>query len=255
MSENELVYGIHAVRHTLLNAPQDVLELWLKSDWHARGISEIRTLAVKNRIAIQEVPAATLDKLVPDGVHQGVALRRRAPKLLDEQDLASMLAKGSAMVLFLVIDGIQDPHNLGACLRTADAAGIDAVIVPMHRGVGITPAARKVASGAAETVSIFAVRNLARALREIRNAGIWVVGTADDSEQTIYDVDFNRPTALVIGSEDQGLRRLTREHCDVLARIPMQGSVESLNVSVATGISLFEAMRQRRHGTAGRWSA
>lgn len=248
---SDLVYGIHAVRHTLLHSPQDALELWLKIDWHARGISEIRTLALKSGIAIQEVPDTTLDQLANDGVHQGVVLRRRTPKLRDERDLVSLLTERSAMALLLVLDGVQDPQNLGACLRTADAAGVDAVIVPMHRGVGVTGAVRKVASGAAETVPIIAVRNLARSLREIRQAGIWVVGTAEDAEQTLYDVDFNRPIALVVGSENRGLRHLTREHCDVLARIPMRGNVESLNVSVSTGIGLFEAVRQRRCQTPG----
>lgn len=246
MSDTDLVYGIHAVRHTLLNCPQEVLELWIKKDWRARGISEIRTLALRQGLAVQEVSGATLDELVSEGVHQGVVLRRRAPRLRDESDLAVLVGKCDKPPLVLVLDGIQDPHNLGACLRTADAAGVDAVVIPVHRGVGLTGAARKAASGAAETVPLIAATNLARALRAIRDSGVWLIGTADDAKQTVFEADFTRPSAIVLGSEDRGMRRLTREHCDTLVRIPMFGSVESLNVSVVTGICLYEAIRQRR---------
>lgn len=247
MSESELVYGIHPVRHALQHSPEDILEFWVKKDWRTRGISELRALAARHGIAIQEVPAGTLEKLVGDVSHQGVVLRRRAPRVRDEGDLKSILSeRGEKPCLILVLDGVQDPHNLGACLRTAEAAQVDAVVVPVHRGAGLTPTVRKVASGAAESVPLISVRNLARSIREIKEAGVWLVGTTDDSSKVLYDLDLTRPTALVLGSEDRGLRRLTREHCDVLVRIPLQGDVESLNVSVASGICLFEALRQRR---------
>ena len=247
MAESEIVYGIHAVRHALTHAPLDTLEMWVKVDWHSRGISEIRTLATRHGVAIQAVQPNTLDKLAQGGQHQGVVLRRRAPKAHDEKDLETLLAQNAtAPRLILVLDGVQDPHNLGACLRTADAASVDAVVIPIHRGVGLNATVRKVASGAAETVFVVGVRNLARALRAMGDAGICLVGTEGDAKKDIYDVDMIRPTALILGSEDRGLRHLTREHCDILARIPTHGNVESLNVSVSAGICLFEALRQRR---------
>jgi 23S rRNA (guanosine2251-2'-O)-methyltransferase len=148
----------------------------------------------------------------------------------------------------LVLDGVQDPHNLGACLRSADAAGVDAVIVPKDKAAGLTPVVRKVACGAAENVPFFQVTNLARTLRDLQERGIWLIGAAGEAESSLYQADLRGPLALVMGAEEQGMRRLTREHCDVLVNIPMAGSVESLNVSVATGICLFEAVRQRRCG-------
>ena len=152
--------------------------------------------------------------------------------------------------MLLVLDGVTDPHNLGACMRSADAAGVAAVIAPRDRAAGMTPVVRKVAAGAAESVPFVAVVNLARTLRELKEKGVWLVGTADEAERTLYDVDLTGPTAIVMGSEGEGLRRLTRESCDELVRIPMAGAVESLNVSVASGVALFEAVRQRR--VAGR---
>ena len=155
-------------------------------------------------------------------------------------------AIGDAPPLLLVLDGVTDPHNLGACLRSADAAGVAAVIVPRDRAAGLTPVVRKVAAGAAETVPLVQVVNLARTLRELKERGVWLVGTSDDAARTLYDVDLSGPTALVLGSEGEGMRRLTREACDELVSIPMAGAVESLNVSVAAGVALFEAVRQRR---------
>jgi 23S rRNA (guanosine2251-2'-O)-methyltransferase len=171
-----------------------------------------------------------------------------APKILDESDLGVLLEKagGSGRVpLVLVLDGVQDPHNLGACLRTADAAGVDAVVVPKDRAVQLTETVRQVASGAAEKVPFVAVTNLARALKLLQEAGLWLTGTADEAVQSIYDIDFKGPTAIVMGAEGAGLRRLTGECCDHLVGIPMHGSVGCLNVSVATGVCLFEVVRQR----------
>jgi 23S rRNA (guanosine2251-2'-O)-methyltransferase len=163
-------------------------------------------------------------------------------------DLHDLLAQDQSDALYLVLDGVEDPRNLGACLRVADSAGVRAVIRPMHRGTGLTAAATKVASGAAESVPLLSVNNLARALTDMQQAGIWLVGTDPEAERSIYDVDMSVPLALVLGGEGKGLRRLTRDRCDTLASIPMYGSVESLNVAVSAGVCLYEAVRQRRAG-------
>lgn len=163
----------------------------------------------------------------------------------DESDIPKILAEAGEAPLILVLDGVQDPHNLGACLRSADAAGVTAVIVPKDRAVHLTQTVRKIACGAAESVPFVAVTNLARCLRDLKKAGLWLVGTADEATQSIYDVELHGPTVIVMGAEGAGVRRLTSEECDYLVRIPMAGSVECLNVSVATGVCLFESVRQR----------
>jgi 23S rRNA (guanosine2251-2'-O)-methyltransferase len=239
------VYGIHAVRHALETSPEESLEMWIQAGTHNPALEAIRRLAGALGLAVQEVPVRTLDRLAEDGRHQGVVLRRRAPKLLNEADLTGLLGRRGSDPFILVLDGVEDPHNLGACLRTADAAGVDGVVIPLHRGVGLTATVSKVASGAVENVPLIQARNLARALRMLREEGLRVVGTADDAEQTLFDVDLTGPLALAMGGEGQGMRRLTREHCDVVVRIPMLGQVESLNVSVAAGICLYEILRQR----------
>jgi len=178
------------------------------------------------------------------GVHQGVVAGVAPDRQWQEADIEALVA-GSKQPLLLVLDGVTDPHNLGACLRTADATGVTAVIVPKDKSASLNPTARKVASGAAETTPFIQVTNLARCLRELQDLGVWLIGTAGESDATVYDADFTGPVALVMGAEGKGMRRLTREHCDLLVKIPMQGQVESLNVSVATGVCLFEALRQR----------
>ncbi len=247
MAETDLIYGIHAVQHALLHSPERVLEIWLLADGNkvkASKLHEIQESAESLGLACQFVPRKTLDKMSHDQRHQGVILRQRAARVKDESDLMQII-KQNSNVLLLILDGIQDPHNLGACLRTADAAGANAVVIPASRGVSMTPTVRKVASGAADSVPLIEVRNLARTLEKIQNEGVWLIGTSDQAEQTIYDQDFSGPTGLVMGSEDKGIRRLTSEHCDHLVQIPMAGVVESLNVSVASGICLYEAVRQR----------
>jgi len=219
--------------------------MWLQAGLRNPSLEEIRGLAKGLGLAIQEVQGQTLDRLAEGGHHQGVVLRRRLPKALGEDDLAGLLGRRGGEPLLLVLDGVEDPHNLGACLRTADAAGAHGVIIPLHRGVGLTATVCKVASGAAEAVPLIQARNLARVLRRLQEENIRLVGTAGDAEQTLFEVDLTGPLALVMGGEGRGLRRLTREHCDVVARIPMVGRVESLNVSVAAGICLYEAVRQR----------
>jgi 23S rRNA (guanosine2251-2'-O)-methyltransferase len=187
-----------------------------------------------------------LDRLAPVANHQGVVAETQTPAALGEAELDRLLGALSPPPLLLVIDGVQDPHNLGACLRSADAAGVQAVIAPKDHSVGLTPVVCKVASGAAETLPFVQVTNLARTLRHLKDDHrLWVIGLAGEGETDFYALDLRGPLALVLGGEEKGLRRLTREQCDVLARLPMHGSVESLNVSVAAGIGLFEAGRQR----------
>ncbi|RPI16743.1 MAG: 23S rRNA (guanosine(2251)-2'-O)-methyltransferase RlmB [Lysobacterales bacterium] len=237
--------GVHAVRVLLSRTPERVLRVHLASGREIGRLAEIRTLADRAGIAVVGADPASLDRLAEGAHHQGV-VAEVAPRSGDpETQLEQALETAAGPPLLLVLDGVQDPHNLGACLRSADAAGVAAVIVPRDRAVGLTPVVRKVAAGAAETVPLVSVVNLARTLRELKERGIWLVGTDDSASATLYDADFSGPVALVMGSEGEGLRRLTRETCDQLVAIPMAGAVESLNVSVATGVGLFEAVRQR----------
>lgn len=240
---DEWVYGVHAVMGLLKTDPARVHEIRLARRRDDQRLERIRALAEAREIPWRWAERADLDRCA-DGRHQGVAARCAPGPRHDEDFLLRLVAERSD-VLLLVLDGITDPHNLGACLRVADAAGVAAVIAPRDRAAGITAAVHKVASGAAATVPYVVVTNLARALRRLRDAGVWVVGACGEADLSLYAVDLHGPLALVVGAEDTGLRRLTREGCDLLARLPMQGAVESLNVAVAAGICLFEAVRQR----------
>ena len=241
-----VAYGIHSVRMMLTRTPQRVRRLLLAAGRDDARVGEIRALAQRASIAIESANDALLDKLAEGGRHQGVVAELLAKAGDPETQLEEALEAAGDQPLLLVLDGVQDPHNLGACLRSADAAGVAAVIAPRDRAAGLTPVARKVAAGAAEALPFIAVVNLARTLRDLKERGIWLIGTSDDADKTLFDADFTGPTALVMGSEGEGMRRLTRECCDQLVSIPMAGAVESLNVSVATGVALFEAVRQRR---------
>lgn len=243
--KTEQIFGLHAVQHLLQQAPERVLELYVLRERDDQRMQQLLEAAQQQDIVWQDVPRKTLDKLAEQGRHQGVVARCKAAALLDEDWLWDKLEAGVEKPLLLVLDGVQDPHNLGACLRTADAAGVLAVIVPKDRAVGMSATVRKVASGAAETVPLLSVTNLARCLRGLQERGVWLVGTADEAHESLYQADLGGTVALVLGAEDTGLRRLTRDTCDQLVKIPMLGSVESLNVSVATGVCLFEAVRQR----------
>jgi 23S rRNA (guanosine2251-2'-O)-methyltransferase len=201
-------------------------------------------------VQVSTADDALLNQLAAGERHQGVVAELVAQAGDPETQLEEALEAAGDAPLLLVLDGVQDPHNLGACLRSADAAGVAAVIVPRDRAAGLTPVVRKVAAGAAETVPLVAVVNLARTLRELKNRGVWLVGTDDAADRTLYEADLKGPVALVMGSEGEGMRRLTRECCDQLVSIPMAGAVESLNVSVAAGVALFEAVRQRSVGSA-----
>jgi len=246
--DGELIAGWHAVMATLRAPTSPVREIWLRRGREDQRGRELQQLALERGITIHTVDGAALDARAKSLNHQGVLALASPLKPLTENDLDALLDALPHPPFLLVLDGVQDPHNLGACLRSADAAGVDAVIAPRDRAVGLTPAARKTAAGAAESLPFVQVTNLARCLRGLQLRGIWVVGTAGEADQSLYQADLKGPLALVLGAEENGMRRLTRENCDLLVKIPMQGSVESLNVSVASAICLFEAGRQRGHG-------
>ena len=247
MNKLRQVYGLHAVESLLASRPSTVTGLTVAEGAAEKRLSPLIEKAAAAGITIHRIPRKDLDQLIPGARHQGVIASVKAEsREMNEKLLPEFIAGLSGPAFLLILDGVQDPHNLGACLRTADAAGVHAVILPRDRAVGITPVVHKVASGAVESVPIFTVTNLARTMRQLRDAGIWIYGTSDAAEQDLYQSDLQGPIALVMGSEGKGLRRLTREHCDHLLAIPMAGQVESLNVSVAAGVLLFEARRQRR---------
>jgi 23S rRNA (guanosine2251-2'-O)-methyltransferase len=244
-SKRNFVFGLHAVNAVLERAPERLLELWVAQPRDDARINELRDRAQSAGVRVQSVGNEVLAKLVGEVAHQGAVAAVRPLKAWDEHDLIKGLSQISGYPLVLVLDGVTDPHNLGACLRTADAAGAHAVLIPKDRAAAVDGVVRKVAAGAAEFIPVASVTNLARAIDLLKERGIWVVGTAADAPQTLYEADLRRPLALVLGAEGAGMRRLTRERCDFLVRIPMAGQVESLNVSVAAGVALFEARRQR----------
>ena len=241
-----LVYGLHAVRAVLTRRPGDVLRLSIAAARDDARVRELREIAVARGVKPVPASAESLDHETGGAAHQGVVAEVRPSAPLNENSLLDLLTSQSETVLVLVLDGVSDPHNLGACLRTADAAGATAVVAPRDRAAGLTPVVRKVAAGAAETIPFAQVTNLARALRDMKQAGLWIAGTAEDGDRSLYEADLTGPLALVMGSEGRGLRRLTREYCDYTVSLPMRGTVGSLNVSVAAGIALYEALRQRR---------
>jgi 23S rRNA (guanosine2251-2'-O)-methyltransferase len=239
------VYGLHAVLAVLDRAPERILELMLGQSRDDQRMGLLRERARQLGLRVQPVTSEAIVKLLGDVVHQGAVASVRPLPPLDESGLIGALDGVAEDALLLVLDGVTDPHNLGACLRTADAAGVHALIIPRDRSAGVDGAARKVAAGAAEFVPVASVTNLARMLDRLKERGIWVVGTDGGAPQSLYGADLKRPLALVLGAEGAGMRRLTRDRCDFLVRIPMAGSIESLNVSVAAGVALFEARRQR----------
>lgn len=242
---NHWVGGIHSVRSALDQGGQGIEEVWIERRREDRRLRELLDLARAAEIPVRPVDRRELDRVLPGLNHQGVAARSVVPTASDEAELEALLQGLSAPPFLLALDGVQDPHNLGACLRTCDAAGVQALIVPKDQAVGLTPVVCKVASGAAGRVPFIQVTNLARTLRWLQGQGVWLVGTADRAERSLYELDLRGPLALVMGGEERGLRRLTAECCDHLASLPMHGAVESLNVAVATGIALYEALRQR----------
>ncbi|WP_277053000.1 23S rRNA (guanosine(2251)-2'-O)-methyltransferase RlmB [Zestomonas thermotolerans] len=245
MSQWEKIYGVHAVEALLRHHPKRVKHIWLAEGRRDPRVQTLLALAEQARVAVDQVGRHELDEWV-EGVHQGVVAEVSPSQVWGEAMLEELLDRSPGTPLLLALDGVTDPHNLGACLRTADAAGALAVIVPKDKSATLNATVRKVACGAAEVVPLVAVTNLARCLEKLQKRGLWVVGTAGEAEQALYDQDLSGPLVVVMGAEGRGMRRLTREHCDFLVKLPMAGSVSSLNVSVATGICLFEVVRQRR---------
>jgi 23S rRNA (guanosine2251-2'-O)-methyltransferase len=239
----QMLFGFHAVTARLRHDASSVEEIYVDAARHDRRMGDLLRAAKEANVRIIQADDARLDAMVGTRRHQGVVAR--AGEISLARNLAELLDAVVGPPLLLILDGVTDPHNLGACLRVADGAGAHAVIAPKDRAVGLNATAAKVASGAADTVPYITVTNLARAMRELQERDIWLTGTDDQAETSIYDVDYTGGTALVMGSEGEGMRRLTRETCDRLVRLPMMGAVESLNVSVASGICLYEARRQR----------
>jgi 23S rRNA (guanosine2251-2'-O)-methyltransferase len=246
MKPRRHVAGLHAAEAALQQSPERIVAAWAdtarRDDRLGRLLDQLRAMGVKP----QSVNKSRLDILAGGQGHQGVVIELIAPAELGENELQIALESPGAVPLFLVLDHVQDPHNLGACLRTADAAGVQGVVLTKDQSAAITPVVAKVASGAAETMPVYRVTNLARSLTWFKTAGIWVVGAAGEAAQCSHDANLSMPLALIMGAEDKGLRRLTRESCDFLVSLPMLGQVSSLNVSVAAGILLYEAVRQRR---------
>jgi 23S rRNA (guanosine2251-2'-O)-methyltransferase len=246
MSSSKVLFGFHAVGVRLKTAPQSIIEVYFEPTRRDARMRQFLDRAREAGVRLIEADGLRLSKLAGSHGHQGVAARvepMAQAHSLDE--LLEQLEEQGTVPLLLVLDGITDPHNLGACLRVADGAGAHAVIAPKDHAAGINATVAKVASGAAETMPYFMVTNLARTLGELKERNIWVIGTSDDAPKTLYQVELKGPTALVLGAEGAGMRQLTRKTCDELISIPMKGAVESLNVSVASGVCLYEALRQR----------
>lgn len=245
MKDTIYIGGFHSVMAALEDGevkPMEVLLADHRQDERSRRIAQ---LARSLNIQLHSLPKSELDMLAPELRHQGVLAKMPAPVYSGEDALD---VPATPDQLLLVLDGVQDPHNLGACLRTAEAVGVNAVIIPRDRAASLSPVARKAAAGAAERVPVLAVTNLARSLKKLSDLGYWITGLAGDASDSVFDADLSGPRVLVMGSEGEGLRRLTREHCHKLVRIPMLGKAESLNVSVAAAVCLYEAFRQQKRG-------
>lgn len=240
---SRIIYGFHAVKQHIKSHPDSCIALLCLPSKNKR-LQDVILNAKKHNITIAQKNADQLESLALTDKHQGCLLEVN-DNVLQTLSFSQLLKDISSTSLILVLDGIQDPHNLGACLRTADATAVQAVIIPNDNAADISPVVSKVAAGGAETVPLIKVTNLARALKELKAAGVWLVGTTDKTEQTLYDTSFKGATALVVGAEGSGMRRLTTENCNELVKIPMLGQVESLNVSVATAVCLYEINRQR----------
>jgi 23S rRNA (guanosine2251-2'-O)-methyltransferase len=243
MSSPKVLFGFHAVGVRLKTAPRSIIEIYTDPSRKDARMRQFTARAAEAGVRIIEADGMRLAKLAGSHGHQGVAARVEVLKAVNSLD--DMLDGLQEPPLLLVLDGVTDPHNLGACLRVADGAGAHAVIAPKDHAVGVNATVAKVASGAAETVPYFMVTNLARTMGELKERSIWCIGTSDDAPRTLYQADLKVPLALVLGAEGSGMRQLTRKTCDELVSIPMRGGVESLNVSVASGVCLYEALRQR----------
>lgn len=243
-SKERLVYGIHAVKTVLDRRPEAVVAAWLQENAAGARLAGITAALESHGIEVKRATRSVLDVQTGNGRHQGVVIEVRAAREFTVRKFEALVVDRGRSLRLLALDRVEDPRNLGACLRTADASGIDAVIVPRARAAGLTPAARKAATGAAETIPVYRAPNLARTLAWLREAGVWIVGADSAAERSLYEYQWRTPLAVVVGGEGRGLRRLTRESCDELVAIPMHGVVASLNVSVACGVVLYELLRQ-----------
>ncbi|PJD93096.1 MAG: 23S rRNA (guanosine(2251)-2'-O)-methyltransferase RlmB [Legionella sp.] len=244
--KEHLVYGVHAVTALLKNPHRTTYKLLVSQERDDKKMQGIMAHAVDKGIPVERLSAQKMNQMFPDMIHQGLVAQ--ASKLPDytESHLPALLEASKQPVLILILDGVTDPHNLGACLRSADATGVDFVLIPKDKNATITPVVSKVACGAAEAIPLVRVTNLVRAMEWLKEQGVWIYGAAGEASCNLYQMDCSGSMALVMGAEGDGLRRLTREHCDGLFALPMLGSVDSLNVSVATGVSLYEVLRQRQ---------
>ena len=252
MARTELIFGVHAVRALVERDPAGVLEVWLQTRREPPALRRALSHPTASGIAVHRVDRETIERMVGSGTHQGVVARYRPSAAVPVMTLDRLLRRTPPPSLIVVLDEVQDPRNLGACMRCAAGAGADAVVVPKRRSASLGAAARKAASGAAEYLPLVAVTNLAGALERTAQAGVSVIGAAADAEHSLYDLDLREPHAIVFGGEERGLRRLTREKCREIVSIPLHPSVESLNVSVAAAVFLFEAVRQRSAGNESR---
>ena len=239
------VFGLHAVQAVLDFSPNKIDKAWVDAKRHDRRLKTIIEDLLDLGIQPENSERKQLERMADGKNHQGIVIAVDLPRALGEQELKAAVESLTEVAFFLVLDHVQDPHNLGACLRTADAAGVHGVIITKDQATGITPTVCKVASGAAETVPVYQVINLARTLRWMKAQNIWVIGAAGDAEQTVYQADMSVPLAIVVGAEGKGMRRLTSTQCDLLVKLPMHGQVESLNLSVASGVLIYEVVRQR----------
>lgn len=239
------LFGIHAVQAALDYSPQKIKQAWVDPQRQDARLTQVLDDLLALGIKPEKSERKKLDRMADGKNHQGIVVAVELPAVRGEDQLKRDVEALTETAFYLVLDQVQDPHNLGACLRTADAVGAHGIIVTKDNAAGITPTVCKVASGAAETVPVYQVTNLARVLRWLKEQNIWIMGTAGEAEQTIYDMKLDMPLAVVMGAEGTGMRHLTRQHCDFLVKIPMAGQVESLNVSVAAGVMLYEVFRQK----------
>ena len=244
MSTTQL-FGIHAVQAALDYSAQKIQKAWIDGQRQDARLSQVINDLIAIGIKPEKVDRKKLDKMADGKNHQGIVAAVELPAMRSEDQLKHDVENLETTAFYLILDQVQDPHNLGACLRTADAVGAHGIIVTKDNAAGITPTVCKVASGAAETVPVYQVTNLARVLRWLKEQNIWIMGAAGEAEQTVFDMKLDMPLAIVMGAEGSGMRHLTRQHCDFLVKIPMTGQVESLNVSVAAGVLMYETFRQK----------
>ena len=243
--QNQWIVGVNAVASAVENDADNVREILVEGGSKNARLTEIEETARRRDVSVRRIPLQSLEGIVGNLRHQGVIARYEAAKPTDEKELPALVEAAAGKALVLVLDGVQDPHNLGACLRSAAAAGVTAVVIPKDKAAPVNATVRKTSAGAADRIPVVSVTNLARTMRALQEMGVWLYGLDGEAKAGIHATDFTGNVGLVMGGEGEGMRRLTRETCDGLVRIPMPGEMESLNVSVATGVALFEVVRQR----------